>query len=82
MFRFYFKINRLKEISLILAIVLIGATLALVALAPMIKHILWCIGAAAESGSAIALLIVGLIIPPVGWIHGVSLFLGFGGWIF
>ncbi|MCY3626276.1 MAG: hypothetical protein OXG88_01360 [Gammaproteobacteria bacterium] len=82
MFRFHFKTNRLREIGLILALGLIFVTLALVALAPMIRHILWCIGAAADSGSAIALLIVGLIIPPIGWIHGVSLLLGFGGWIF
>ena len=46
-------------------------------LGPLITHIVWCINAASETGSAIALLIVGLIIPPVGWIHGISLWLGF-----
>ncbi len=82
MFRFHFKTGRLREIGLILVLVVIFVTLALVALAPMITHILWCIKTAADSGSAIALLIVGLIIPPVGWIHGASILLGFGGWIF
>ena len=57
--------------------------LALVAVAiiPMITHIVWCIQMASETGSAIALLIVGLLLYPVGWIHGVCLILGFGGWI-
>ena len=44
---------------------------------PWIVHIVWCIRAAAETGSAIALLLVGLVIPPIGWIHGVCLLLGF-----
>lgn len=81
MFRFHFKTDRDSPIGLILAIVVIWITLALVSLVPMIKHILWCIEAADDTGSAIALLIAGLIIPPVGWVHGVSILLGFGGWI-
>lgn len=40
MFRFHFKTDRLREIGLILALGLIFVTLALVALAPMIRHIL------------------------------------------
>jgi len=44
---------------------------------PFITHIVWGINAAAETGSAIALLIVGVLIPPVGWIHGIALWLGF-----
>lgn len=45
--------------------------------APLINHIVWCINAASETGSAIALLIVGLLFPPLGWVHGVALWLGF-----
>ena len=48
---------------------------------PLIVHIVWCIQMAAETGSAIALLIVGLLFFPVGWIHGMSIMLGFGGWL-
>lgn len=44
---------------------------------PYIKHIIWCIEKAEETGSAIALLIVGLFIFPIGWLHGVSLMLGY-----
>ena len=44
--------------------------------APLINHILYCINAASQNGSAIAMLIVGLIIPPVGWLHGVALWMG------
>ncbi len=53
-----------------------------VLLGPIVKHVMWCIEAAADTGSAIALLVVGLMFPPVGWVHGVSILLGFGGWIF
>ena len=45
--------------------------------APLINHIVWCINAASETGSAIALLIVGLLFPPLGWMHGVALWFGF-----
>ena len=48
---------------------------------PLVQHVLWCIERADETGSAIALLIVGLIFFPVGWVHGVSVILGFGGWV-
>ncbi len=48
---------------------------------PLIVHIVWCIQTASETGSAIALLIVGLLFFPVGWIHGMSIILGFGGWL-
>ena len=41
----------------------------------------WCIGRAEETGSAIALLVVGLFFFPIGWLHGVSIILGFGGWL-
>ena len=44
---------------------------------PWIYHIIWCIKAAAYTGSAIALLLVGIVIPPVGWVHGMSLMLGY-----
>jgi len=44
---------------------------------PYVTHLIWCIDKASETGSAIALLIAGLVIPPIGWLHGVSLWLGF-----
>ncbi len=47
---------------------------------PYITHIVWCIDKASETGSAIALLIVGIVIAPVGWLHGVCVLLGFG-WV-
>ena len=53
-------------------LVVVAATLG-----PFITHIVWCINAASETGSAIALLIVGIIFPPLGWVHGVALWLGF-----
>ena len=51
--------------------------IAVFALGPFITHVVWCIGAAAHTGSAIALLIVGLVVAPVGWLHGVCLWLGY-----
>lgn len=59
---------------------LIWLALAAVVLVPMVRHILWCIEDAAEIGSAIALLVVGMIFQPVGWVHGINLLPGFGGW--
>ena len=55
--------------------------LAVVIVVPFVRHIVWCVQHAAETGSAIALLIVGLVIPPVGWLHGLSVLLGLGGWV-
>jgi len=54
--------------------------LAIIALAliPFGAHIVWCIQMADKTGSAIALLIVGVIFAPLGWIHGVSVLLGYG----
>ena len=54
---------------------------AVVGFGPLIIDVVWCIQMAAETGSAIALLIVGLLVFPVGWVHGVSILLGFGGWV-
>lgn len=58
---------------------LFAGVIALVAafIGPMIYHIVWCINMADETGSAIALLIVGVIFPPLGWVHGVALTFGF-----
>lgn len=50
----------------------------LLILGPIITHVVWCIQTADETGSAIALLIVGLPFPPLGWVHGVSIILGYG----
>lgn len=57
-------------------VAIVGGFFALI-FGPFITHIVWCINAASETGSAIALLIVGIVIPPVGWVHGVALWFGF-----
>lgn len=49
---------------------------ATVFFAPWIYHIVWCIEKAEQSGSAIALLIVGVVFPPLGWVHGICLTFG------
>ena len=59
----------------------IGIAFVLGILLPLPVHICWCIERADETGSAIALLIVGLVFFPVEWIHGVSVIPGFGGWV-
>lgn len=41
-------------------------------------HLVFCISAAAYTGSAIALLIVGLAFFPLGILHGVSIWFGYG----
>lgn len=48
--------------------------------APLINHVVFCIQKADETGSAIALLLVGIAFFPVGWAHGISAFFGYG-WI-
>lgn len=48
----------------------------MLALAGYAYHIVWCIQAAAENGSAIALLVVGVLVPPVGALHGICLLFG------
>jgi len=55
---------------------LISIVIVVVIAVPLIHHVVWCITSASEKGSAVALLIAGLILPPVGWGHGVSLFFG------
>ena len=49
-------------------------------LAAFVTHVVWSINAAAETGSAIALLIIGVFIPPVGVVHGVAIWFGYS-WI-
>lgn len=58
---------------------LVGAPV--LGLLPLGMHVWWCIGKADETGSAIALLIVGLAFFPLGWLHGVSILLGLGDWL-
>ena len=48
---------------------------------PLGTHIVWCIQRADETMSALALLVVGLFMFPVGWVHGMSVLLGMGGWV-
>ena len=59
----------------LLGIGFLGSILAVI-FGPFIYHIIWCINMASETGSAIALLIVGVILPFIGWIHGVALLFG------
>jgi hypothetical protein len=60
--------------------VVTGALAIAALLVGYVYHIIWCIDAAAESGSAIALLVVGVVLPPVGAVHGICAMLGWG-WI-
>lgn len=64
----------------IFALIFAWAAITAISIGPLITHVVWCIQHAAETGSAIALLIVGLVIAPVGWVHGVCLWFGFS-WI-
>ncbi len=48
---------------------------------PLVAHVLWCIDMATETWQALVLLVAGLALPPVGWVHGVSVLIGFGGWL-
>lgn len=54
-----------------------GIIAALMLFIPLGTHIVTCIDKASETGSAIALLIAGLVIFPVGWLHGVAVLMGF-----
>ena len=67
----------MKDFLLTMATFGFIAALAIVIIGPILTHVIWCINMAEETGSAIALLLVGLFIPPVGWFHGMSLWLGF-----
>lgn len=58
-----------------------GMAVMVAIILPLPVHIFWCIDAADRTGSAIALLVAGLAIFPVGWLHGVSVIFGFGGWV-
>jgi hypothetical protein len=53
------------------------AALYLVPIAALITHVVFCVKAAAVTGSAIALLVAGLFVFPVGILHGISLWLGY-----
>lgn len=70
----------LKEGLGVVGIIAFALTVIVAVLAPYVTHIVWCIQKADETGSAIALLIVGVVAAPVGWIHGVCIWFGFG-WI-
>ena len=61
-------------------ILIVGPIMAVAGLIPLARHVLWCIGHS-ESMQHILLLGAGVIIPPLGWVHGMSLLLGFGGWL-
>ncbi len=67
----------LKGLLLGTSLIFAVAGFALVTLGPLIYHVVWSINTAAETGSAIALLIVGLLFPPLGWTHGVALLFGY-----
>ena len=54
---------------------------AVVGLGPLIIHVVWCVQLASENWVALVLLVAGVIVAPVGWVHGMSILLGFGGWL-
>ncbi|KKM21701.1 hypothetical protein LCGC14_1632740 [marine sediment metagenome] len=64
-------------VGIVILITSIVTATAAATIGPLIYHVVWSINAAAETGSAIALLIVGLLFPPLGWLHGVALLLGY-----
>ena len=59
----------------------VGLPLAALTLVPLGWHIHWCIGQAAHGMQPVALLVAGMAFPPLGWAHGMSLLLGYGGWL-
>ena len=59
---------------------IVGPIMAAAGLIPLARHVLWCIGHS-ESMQHILLLGAGVIVPALGWAHGMSLLLGFGGWL-
>lgn len=61
--------------------VLFTICFALMLFGPLVAHVVWCVEAAERTGSAVALLIVGLAMFPIGWIHGFSVLIGIGGWV-
>jgi hypothetical protein len=63
-----------------IAAFILGTLAIALTLGPYVTHIVWCIGKAGETGSAIALLLVGMVIAPVGWLHGLCLWAGWS-WI-
>ena len=59
----------------------VAPVLAVAVLVPLGWHVLWCIETAAHGWQSLALLVAGLAIPPLGWVHGMSLLPGSGGWL-
>jgi len=68
---------KMKDFTGVIVFIVLGIMAAFAVFVPLITHVMWCISKADQTGSAIALLIVGLVVPPVGWVHGVALFLGY-----
>ena len=64
-----------------LAFLAAAPVLAVAGLVPLGRHVLWCIEHSAESMQHVLLLAAGVLFPPLGWAHGMSLLLGFGGWL-
>lgn len=59
-----------------LIMIVVWLTCIAAAAVPYITHIVWCIQNAERTGSAIALLIVGVVAAPIGWVHGLCVLLG------
>lgn len=60
------------------AMVFCGLMASALIFVPLIIHTAWCVREMAETGSAmeLALLIVGIVLPPIGWTHGIFLWHG------
>ena len=71
-------LSDLAAIGGILAFALMGLGIAIATIAaiigPFIVHIVVCV-----KTNWAAMLIIGLVIPPVGWVHGVGVIFGFWG---
>ena len=56
--------NYISKLAILLGIIFI-------AIAPIINHIVYCF-----KDESYVLLLAGVLVPPVGWFHGIGLFFG------
>ena len=60
---------------------IVAPALAILILLPIGWHAFWCVERVEQGLQFFALLFAGLAFTPLGWIHGMSVLLGFGGWL-
>lgn len=62
----------------------VGAILAVclavfIAVVPFIAHMAWAVGLPCTTWLSMTILIGGIVVFPLGWLHGTVVILGFGG---